>query len=80
MILLELTVKRSKDNLHWDLMQYWHDASLRNSVDTTAVLQTAEFIALHAQKDMSWKQVLESKDRDLALEALDKSMHCEQIP
>ena len=70
----ELTVKQGKDNLHWDLMQYWHEASLRKNPDTTAVLQTAEFIALNAQKDMSWKDVLNSKDRDLALAALDKEL------
>ena len=37
-------------------------------------LQAAHYLACIAQKDMSWKEVLNSKDRDLALAALDKEL------
>ena len=46
----------------------------RINADTTAVLQGAEYIALMAQKDMSWKQALQSSGRENALQALDQEL------
>ena len=50
-------------------------SNTKNINDTIgAQLQAADYMALHAQKDMSWKKASSSEHRDKAIEALNKEI------
>ena len=43
-------------------------------LDASSQMEAAETLAVQAQKDMNWKKVLNSPQRELALEALHKEI------
>ena len=53
-------------------IRIFNDASKKEDIGT--LLEASTHMALHATKDMSWKKVLASKDRDKAIAALEKEL------
>ena len=53
-------------------IRIFNDASKKEDIGT--LLEASAHVALHATKDMSWKKVLASKDRDKAVAALEKEL------